>query len=167
MHREGDAGLLAKGHTTGRPKLKDTEGKSTPADRARAAKSHAKNREKQNQRMSERKRENSRYRVHTSQGKNPEIATAVKSGHLSVLKAGQIADPTFITVRRGHKREKEKLTSRCTDPIAADPTPIPHRTKRDAAMLEAIAKMYGEKATYEQIADAIMREFDLSEGAPE
>ena len=53
------------------------------------------------------------------------------------------------------------------DPIAAEGQPLKRRSKRDSAMLEVIAKMYGENATLEQIGEAILKDFDAQEGAPE
>ena len=52
------------------------------------------------------------------------------------------------------------------DPVAADQTPLPRRSRRDTAILEAIAKMYGQQATLEQIADSILRDFDIEQGEP-
>jgi hypothetical protein len=85
------------------------------------------------------------------------------------ISAATLRRPKFVIIAPNGKRQREILeTEGPCDPIAAQMPPLTkRRSPRETAMLEAIAKMYGQSATYEQIADGILHDFDISEGAPE
>ena len=88
---------------------------------------------------------------------------------MSFISQAALEMPTYTVRRAGQRPQRENMRKDAAhlglrhepDPIAAENPPLKkRRSARDSAMLEAIAKMYGESASYEQIADRIMLDFD-------
>jgi hypothetical protein len=85
-------------------------------------------------------------------------ATLSEQGQqFSLTNARGLRRPTFIIQSPTDGTHREVLdTEGPTDPIAADPTPLPHRSRRETAILEAIVAAYDPNATLEQIAEQIL-----------
>lgn len=108
--------------------------------------------------------------------KDTAAAQESRRNGMSSISAAELEMPTYTVRRTGQRPQRENLRREAqslglrheVDPIAAENPPLKkRRSPRDTAMLEAVAKMYGTNATYEQIADRILTDFDVSEGAPE
>jgi hypothetical protein len=77
----------------------------------------------------------------------------------STISLATLRRPMFLVESPRHKTVRETLTTTGpTDPIAASGPPTRHRSRRDTALIEAIAATYGESATLEQIAAQILKD---------